>query len=596
MSHEERRGRKRRCPDSEAEASGAGSDDAASDEDAGAKPKIEVSKRGRIKRCFIRKVLSPVVGYGTDYELLHFVYGLSMWTTVGTKKNVARQHDVPLRAVLKGCPWTPQYWKIRHQMVIDMQRQCGNAALFRTRAPYEKSFPYHEWVLHEMRLAGRPRLHLGGAETLHQAHVLLELDKGLMSGTRGATGRPDRQWQDQNLLGPQRQPGDDGPLPQTVLSRVTRLEFQDGKRKPAKQAYHGRGSAHSHSLDYLQNLESIKLEEKLSAHLPDKAAQPLLHGLVLDGQCDRTNSGVPVREEPSAFDPVNQKVLLQHTEEDKELKIRPYFKTTLEVTKCHEDVLQADGNGATLRYVATYSAKFSDSMHQDWLNDEASDYSVARRILYSYHPSEPEMWLTLANERFPQIDYKGSMVDITVPLPGCAKKPKWLQKYEAAPWRRDDMSLLEYLRKSSMYTGDIILPIKESHKQYVHDAVKRFYLDAGYETKAAAKKSSSVLKAYDRHWKDSGEDIDIAGTLAEFVHRRLGATVRDLADYANSYVSQGEKLVAASTYSMLNDRYYGQWAVLHLPFRDIAELQDAVADELVKARGPGIARPLHPLC
>lgn len=115
-----------------------------------------------MKRGFIRKLLSPVVGYGTDYELLHFVYDLSMWTTVGTKKNIARRHDVPLRLVLKGCPWTPQYWRVRHLAVVDMQRQCGNAALFRTRAPYEKSFPYHEWVLHEQRLAGRPRQHLAG--------------------------------------------------------------------------------------------------------------------------------------------------------------------------------------------------------------------------------------------------------------------------------------------------------------------------------------------------------------------------------------------------------------------------------------------------
>ena len=68
----------------------------------------------------------------------------------------------------------------------------------------------------------------------------------------------------------------------------------------------------------------------------------------------------------------------------------------MEITKCHEDMQQSNGNGATLRYVATYNMKFSDSFARDWLNDEASDYSVARRILCSYHPLEPEMWLTLA--------------------------------------------------------------------------------------------------------------------------------------------------------------------------------------------------------
>ena len=418
LNHEERRGRKRKAAEVEESEEGSSDgvesqaeanhddhgDDAgvASQEDddeeegAGQARVPEPSKLGRIKRGFIRKVLSPVVGFGNIYELLHFVYDLSMWTTVGTKKNVARQRDVPLRLVLKGCPWTPQYWRTRHRAVIDMQHQCGNATLFRTRAPYEKTFPYHEWVMHEQRLAGRPRMHLAGAETLHIAHVLLEIEKALISGGR-ASERADRGWKGQHLLGPsRREEGEDQKPVQTVLSRVTRLEFQDGKRKLGKQAYHGRGTVHSHSLDFLQNLARIELEKKLSAHLPDKQAQPLLHGLVLDGQCDRTNSGLPVREEASTWDPLSGKALLQHTEEDKDLKIRPYFPLTMEVTKCHEDVQQADGNGAVLRYVATYSLKFSDSMDNSWLNDQASDYSVARRVLFCYHPTKAHFLISMS--------------------------------------------------------------------------------------------------------------------------------------------------------------------------------------------------------
>ena len=56
--------------------------------------------------------------------------------------------------------------------------------------------------------------------------------------------------------------------------------------------------------------------------------------------------------------------------------------------QCHEDVLQADGRGALLRYVSTYNAKFSGAFASDWLN-EASDFSSAHA-----HP-EPEMWLSL---------------------------------------------------------------------------------------------------------------------------------------------------------------------------------------------------------
>ena len=62
----------------------------------------------------------------------------------------------------------------------------------------------------------------------------------------------------------------------------------------------------------------------------------------------------------------------------------------------HMDVQTADGRGMLLRYVAGYVPKFSDSVAKEWLQNDASIYSVARRILNDYHPLEPEMWLQLA--------------------------------------------------------------------------------------------------------------------------------------------------------------------------------------------------------
>lgn len=246
----------------------------------GGAPKIETSKQGRIKRGFVRKLLSPVLGYGADLELVQFVYDLSMWTTVGTKKNISSSSGIPLRALLKGSPWTPQYWRIKHQAVIDMQRQCGNASLFRTRAPYERSFPYHSWILDEQSKLGRERLHLPAAETLHMAHVLMQLDAGYICGDKVTTGRQDRTWTN-HVLGPA-----DGSNSKTVVGHVTRLEFQDGKRKRATQKYHGRGTVHSHSLDFLENMSAIGLETKLQATIPPKETEPFMHGLVMDSQCD----------------------------------------------------------------------------------------------------------------------------------------------------------------------------------------------------------------------------------------------------------------------------------------------------------------------
>ena len=130
------------------------------------------ARKGRqsIRRSFLQKVLGPVAGYSEEYELLHLVYDLAMWSTLGGTKNSAK--GVPLRLALKNASFSPEYWRARHLALLDLQRQVGLPFLFRTRAPYERSFPYHVWVMDEMAKAGRGRQKLAGPETLHMAHVL----------------------------------------------------------------------------------------------------------------------------------------------------------------------------------------------------------------------------------------------------------------------------------------------------------------------------------------------------------------------------------------------------------------------------------------
>ena len=348
LEHEARKAKAASRPHHDQQVAGDSSDDEGDAEADEAHPSF-----GRIRQHFLRKFFSPVVGYGGDYELLHFVYDLSLWTTIGSKKNVASSFSVPLRLVLKKCPWSPQYWRVKHQAVVDLQRQCGNASLFRTRSPYERTFPYHRWVMDEQQKLGKTRQHLAGAETFHMSHVLRQMDKGFICGTKYDVNKPSRNWQN-HVLGCA-----DGSNRPTVQTQVTRLEFQDGKRKLATQDYHGTGRVHSHSLDFLQNLDGIQLEKKISASVPPRETQPLLHGLVMDSQQDYTGSKFEIREEPSVWDKNQGKLLLHHSEADKKLKIRAYFPATMAVTKCHEDIQQGDGNGAMLLYIATYSTKFS---------------------------------------------------------------------------------------------------------------------------------------------------------------------------------------------------------------------------------------------
>eukprot|EP00435_Cladocopium_sp_Y103_P046366 s2601_g13.t1 len=578
--------------------------DASDDEDLSPEAQQVKERFGRIRMHFLRKVLSPVVGYGADYQLLHFVYDLSMWTTIGTKKNIASQYNVQLRLVLKGCPWAPQYWRVCHQTVIDVQRQCGNARMFRTRAPYERTFPYHRWVMDEQAKLGRRRMHLAGPETLHMAHVLLQLDKGFICGDKYSVNQPSKTWQN-HLLGCA-----DGTNRPTVQTRVTRLEFQDGKRKLATQKYHGRGTTHSHSLDFLQNVEAIRLQTKISASIPSAETEPFLHGLVTDSQCDRKDSKIPVREEASMWDPEGDQLLLHHSEEDKLQNVRAYFTDTMPITKCHEDIQQGGGrrhrNYAHMRYVATYGTKFSSpsavenapnlladqgSVEQEWLNDDASDFSVTRRILCGNQPLEPEMWMTLAGKLLPQFDMRGTSREIAVPVPSCEQKPKFIAIYEESSWRPSGMTLLEFLRKTNN-EGDILQHIKQKHTHHLWKEAAEAFRGEENQQELVKDWQDSFKAENQRRKRQQQEPLELFDFLFDDDSIPV---VTSLEQFAIDYVPQGEKAIAAMVNSRPNDKFYGQWLVLNVPFWHLEDFErDAPAImEKVPERYKNFALCLH---
>ena len=262
--------------------------------------------RHSIKRSFMRKVLSPVIGYSQDFELMQFAYDLTLWSRIGGGKNACA--GLPLRLVLKGETFSPLYWKTKHHGLIDMQRQCGFPALFRTIAPWEYSFPYHIAILDEMEKSGKGRVQSGGLETLHTAHVFTEVNRGLFAGMNKKAASDG--WKDHILA------AEDGVTP-TVVNYFQRLEFQDGKKKLPTQDYHGSGRVHVHSLDYLQNVDKIGLEKKMSATVPGEE-EAVLRGYMLGRPHGRSDSGWPVEDGPSRFDADTGLVKLQHSAADKE--------------------------------------------------------------------------------------------------------------------------------------------------------------------------------------------------------------------------------------------------------------------------------------
>ena len=491
----------------------------------------EYAQNGRtsVKFSFMRKALGPIIGYSTDFELLSFVYDLLLWSKLGASKSVVK--GLPLRLALQSESFSPLYWQTRHQVLLDMQRQCGFPVLFKTMAPWEWSFPYHTWVLGEMQKAGVGRMGLAGPETLHTAHVFAQLEAGLYTGhnapvkTDAAEERKHPGWSDHILADVTA-----AATQQPAVNFFFRLEFQDGQRKLPTQRYHGSGGVHCHSLNFGGHFGRARLAEQMMATVPADD-QPTLKGYMLGRPHGRDDSGWPVELEESHWDEVLGRVRLHHTAADKAAGHRAFFKETLEITKCHQDVLHCDRRANSMKYCATYNAKFSDSFAQDWLCDDISGNAVARKVLFEYHPCEPEMWLYIAGRLAPPCQYSGTMVPLRVPLPiPGTEKNKLVDLYEKSQWRGDDMTFLEWLRKS-------------------------------------------------------GADGKIARWV-QLRHNRLLAlqqTTQTLTDFARTCGMNGEKLIAVDLLAMSNDKFFGQWMTLHVPFRRHEDLLDPTLAEAVPA-------------
>ena len=310
----------------------------------------EEDKRGALRRYFLKKVMGPIVDYAGEFELLQFVYDLWLWSDLGSKRHICPQ--LPMRVLLKGWSFTPAYWAMRHAAVLDLQRQCGFPILFKTWAPYEWSAPYHRALLREMAELLRSRQHLESLESLHLAHILVELLRGWVAGGDRKHGESSNFWKKHFLA---------ATLPdgrRCRLNFAARLEFQDGKRRQASQQYHGRGALHLHAVLFAEQLEPLQLHKKLHASGPPEGHP--LRGYVLD-QLSYSGSGWPVHEGPSCWDPTSETVKLHHTETDAEEGVRAYGIEEMDVLKCHVDNLMPQAPGCAHVLLFRVSMQFNGS-------------------------------------------------------------------------------------------------------------------------------------------------------------------------------------------------------------------------------------------
>ena len=128
------------------------------------------------------------------------------------------------------------YWTDIKHGLFDLTAQLGYPQLYWTIAPYKRSYPYHEYLLDEMQKLLRSRMFLPAFESMHLAHTMLQICRGLVAGRGGGGG----QWTRHLLSG--ELPGVDN-----CVNFFTRLEFQDGSKKAGTQRYHGSGRPHVHA-------------------------------------------------------------------------------------------------------------------------------------------------------------------------------------------------------------------------------------------------------------------------------------------------------------------------------------------------------------
>ncbi|CAK0824368.1 unnamed protein product, partial [Prorocentrum cordatum] len=544
-------------------------------------------QRTSVKRSFMAKCLSDLIGYQSDFELLQFVFDLNLWATLGAKKNLNLE-NVPMRIRMKGHPFSPLYWKDTLNALVDLVRQVGLPKLFFTIAPWEQSFPYHEWLRDEMHKTLRTRMHLPVGEIV----------RGVIAGNnQQSQDRADRRWK-KHVFSCKTE---DGKTTKTVTS-FTRLEFQDGSRKEGTKRYDGSGRPHLHVLFFAEEdvLADAKLERHLFASKTDEFSDHL-KGYIDGSQLDKrgaSESKWPVYSGEPGYHIQAEKLLLQHSQADKEAGLRAFCVDVMDAVPIHQDWLESDGESLLLQYVTKYVAKFSDSSYDEWMNGQASADSVARRVCFEYHPYEPEMILQLCGAQFRQVDISavsGGWRSVTAPYVGMAETPAWVEKYATCEWRSEEMCLLEWLRKTND-DGRIAGWLKARHKAALYEAAYQHHcatLTPGGEPPSPAGFRSDLRKQY----KQSGEGAPFLVWMEE-MSVRAGASAAEfpsLEEFARDYVVRGEKIVAVDTVFEFNDRYYGQWAAMNVPFRDLEDLRFDVVDKFVPAKFRHLAAALK-LC
>ena len=384
------------------------------------------NNRASSKISYMHKVLSPVVDYSINYDLLQYQYDRWLFKTITGAVNASKASGCSPNRSLENKAFSKTFWQHQHLFLIDAVHQHGFPSLFMTISPYEWTFPFPPFIEEIRNTYGRDTTEVATLETIHIAHVLEQVVRGYITG-----GNSNR-WRTHVLCSV------DQPSSKNVKLYFYRMEFQQ------------RGTLHLHMLVWLNDLPSIRAD-LLHASVPWNNAHDAF--LVADTQKSH-KSCLPVNHLPdSCVSDLhgNSSLQFHYTEDDANRNIRAYITTLLGSLKCRSDVQLADGKAMLLKYVSSYVTKMHESATSEALYcKDVTGYQAANSFLRTVTPLEPEMVFQLSTIKVCWTD-KISTV-FRPPFPDQTSTHKVYQMYLKRPNSEQDQSLLQWLRSHQTST------------------------------------------------------------------------------------------------------------------------------------------------
>ena len=342
-----------------------------------------------VKMAYIAKVMSPVLDYAIEFELLHFHFDRHVLSHFSS---VTKSANINLQRALKNFPDSPHDLLLNARALEDLNKQFGPAKFLITLSPGAYVTTWPEVCQNVRDVTGIRTLGDNAYEALHIVHVLDQLCRCFLFNTSNCHRRVPVAWSMFDTVDQQT----------SVLAWAYRVEFQEGSRKhlpgAATKHYHGTGMPHVHIVFWCS--EAIKDTRVLNWLRADLATDfPRLHAAVLRIQSleKPEPTRLPLSEE-TYWD--GSTPVLRHSREDEAAGILPYLSPLCLSELCHSNVSFISHPGQVSEYmtkVARYVTKNNQALDHNWLRDEKSGFKAALQFLIATQPSTAQMLNLLSN-------------------------------------------------------------------------------------------------------------------------------------------------------------------------------------------------------